>query len=128
VTYQAVRLPSVDVVLESDGTAGTLALAHGEILMERSSSLDRRGIGASGLVDVIDTTVRGDLFLRSAMDTGTVNSISYSARVGSSAAGVISAVCLNDIVLNKRSSGPTVQGDQTVAASIDGAGVVDGAR
>jgi hypothetical protein len=48
--------------------------------------------------------------------------------VGTSAAGVVSAVCLNDKILDKRPSGPTVQGDQTVVASIDGAGVVDGAR
>jgi hypothetical protein len=124
-----VGLPSVDVVLEGDGTAGTLALAHGEVLVECSSSLDRRGVGTSGLVDVIDTAVRGDLVPNVSNEhRHSVNSMSYSAQVSSSAARVVSAVCLNDIVLNKRPSGPTVQGDQTVATSIDGAGVVDGAR
>jgi hypothetical protein len=64
-----VGLPSVDVILEGDGTAGTLALANGEVLVECGSSLDRGGVGTSGLVDVIDTTVRGDLLVMSAMDT-----------------------------------------------------------
>jgi len=39
-TYQAVRLPGVDVVLESDGTAGTLTLANREVLVESGGSLD----------------------------------------------------------------------------------------
>jgi len=66
-TYQAVRFPGVDVVLESNGTAGTLALANREVLVESGSSLDRRRVGAGGLVDVIDTTVGSDLFDLSAM-------------------------------------------------------------
>lgn len=60
-TYQAERLPSVDVVLESDGTNGALALTDREVLVERSSPLDGRSIGTSGLVDVVDTTIRSDL-------------------------------------------------------------------
>lgn len=60
-TYQAERLPSVDVVLESDGTTGALALTDREVLVERSSSLDGRSVGTSGLVDVVDTAIRSDL-------------------------------------------------------------------
>jgi len=65
-----VRLPGVDVVLESDGTAGTLALANREILMESGSSLDRRSVCTGGLVDVVDTTVGSDLVDMSAINAG----------------------------------------------------------
>ena len=70
-TYQAVRLPGVDVVLESDGTAGTLALANREVLVESGSALDRRCVGAGGLVNVVDATVGSDLVVMSAMNAGT---------------------------------------------------------
>lgn len=53
--------------------------------------------------------------------------VSHSAQVSASAAGVVGAVGLDDIVLNKRSGGPAVEGNQTVATSIDGSRVVDGA-
>jgi hypothetical protein len=53
--------------------------------------------------------------------------MSYSAQVVSSTAGVVSAVGLDNMVLKKRSSESTVQGDRAVATRIDGAGVVNGA-
>lgn len=53
--------------------------------------------------------------------------MSHSAQVGSSAAGIVGAVGLNHIVLNKRSSGPAVEGNQTVTTSVDRSRVVDGA-
>lgn len=127
-THQAVRLPGVDVVLESNGTAGTLALANREVLMESGGSLDRRSVCTGGLVDVVDTTVRSDLIDMSAMDMrGTHVMMSYSAQMGSSAARVVGTVGLDDIVLDKRSGGPTVKSNQTVTTSIDGSRVVDGA-
>jgi hypothetical protein len=79
-TYQAVGLPSVDVVLESVGATGALALAHGKVLVKCSSSLDRGGVGASGLVDIIDTTVRSNLLLTLATNMRVFASLtSYSA-------------------------------------------------
>ena len=53
--------------------------------------------------------------------------MSYSAQMGSSAARVVGAVGLDDVVLDKRSGGPTVKSNQTIATSIDGSRVVDGA-
>jgi len=53
--------------------------------------------------------------------------VSYSAQMGSSAARIVGAVGLDDIVLDKRSGGPTVKSNQTVTTSIDGSRVVDGA-
>lgn len=116
------------MVLEGDCTAGTFALAHREVLVESGSSLDRRCVGAGGLVDVVDTAVGSDLFVMSALnmrDASVV--ISHSAQVSTSAAGVVGAVGLDNIILNKRSSSPTVESDQTVTTSIDGSGIVDGA-
>lgn len=47
--------------------------------------------------------------------------------MSSSTAGVVCAVGLNDIVLDKGSGGPSVKRDQTVTTSIDGSSVLDGA-
>jgi hypothetical protein len=61
-TYQSVRLPCVDVVLEGDGSAGTLGLANRDVLVESGSSLDRRGVGAGSLVNVVHSAVGCDLY------------------------------------------------------------------
>jgi hypothetical protein len=116
------------MILGSDGTADTLALAYREVLVHCGSSLDCGGVGTSGLIYVINTVVRGNLFGISTTDTDDLNILmSYSAQVVSSTAGVVSAVGLDNMVLKKRSSESTVQGDRAVATRIDGAGVVNGA-
>lgn len=51
--------------------------------------------------------------------------VSHSAQVGASAAGVVGTIGLDDIVLNKRSGGPTVESNQAVSTSIDRSRVVD---
>lgn len=60
-TYQAQGRPGVDVVLEGDCTAGALGLTHREVLVECGSSLDRGRVGASGLIDVVNTAVGSNL-------------------------------------------------------------------
>jgi len=51
----------------------------------------------------------------------------YSAQMSTSAAGVVGTVGLDDVVLDKRAGGPAVKSNQTIATSIDGSRVVDGA-
>jgi len=48
------------VVLERDRAARTLALADREILVECRGTLDRRSVGASGLVNVVSTAISCD--------------------------------------------------------------------
>lgn len=60
-THQAEGRPSVNVVLKGDGTAGALGLTHREVLVECGGSLDRGCVGASGLIDVVNTAVGSDL-------------------------------------------------------------------
>jgi hypothetical protein len=47
--------------------------------------------------------------------------------MSTSTSGVVSAVGLNHVVLDKRTGSPTVQSNQTVTPSIDGSSVLDGA-
>lgn len=73
------------MVLEGDGATGALALANGEVLVEGLRALDRRGVAADDLVDIVDATVGRD-----------------SALVSASRAWVVRAVRLNDVVLYQR--------------------------
>lgn len=59
-SYHAEILPGRDVVLESDGTTGTAALADGQVLVESLSALNRRSIGASSQIDIIYTAIAGN--------------------------------------------------------------------
>lgn len=58
-------LPRVDVVLEGNGSAGALALADRQVLVERSGSLDGRRVCARGLVNIVHAAVGSDLGLLS---------------------------------------------------------------
>lgn len=52
--------PSIEVVLDSDSTTDTLASPNRPELLEGSSAVDRRLVGAGSLEDVVCTAVRGD--------------------------------------------------------------------
>ena len=94
------------MVGERDGAAGALVLAHGEVLVERSSSLDGWGVGAGSFVNIVHTAIGSD-----------------SAKVGASRARVVGTVGLNNVVLNKGVRGPPIQSDQAITTGADGASV-----
>lgn len=97
------------MVLESDGAAGPVLGADGDVLRESSSALDRGGVGTRRLVDVVGATIRLE-----------------GAQLGACRARVVVAVGLDDVVFDERAGGPAVEGQEGVAAGIDRAVVVDG--
>lgn len=108
-THQSKILPSSNVVLEGNGTAGALALTNRQVLIESGGALDRRGVGANDLINVIGRAVRHD-----------------GALVGACRPGVVGAVRINDIVFDQGGSGPAVEGEKAVATGAEGARVANG--
>ena len=84
--------PSIEVVLDSNSTANTLASPDRPELLEGSSTIDGGLVGASSLENVVCAAVRSD---------GTL--------LLSSRRGVVGAVGLDDVVLNQRVARPSVQ-------------------
>lgn len=103
-TYQSDLLPRSNVVGEGDSSAGTLALAHREILVEGRRALDAGRVGAHDLVDVVGSAVAG-----------------HAAQLGARGAGVVRAVGLDHVVLDERRRGPAVECEQRVAAGVEAA-------
>lgn len=108
---QANAGPGVEVVLHGDGASDALGGADGPVLLEGPGTVDRGLVVASGDVDVVGTAVGLVLTL-----------------VLRSAAGVVGAERLNDVVLDERVAGPAVDGEVPVAARVEGTAVVDGPR
>lgn len=108
-TYHSKVRPCRNVVLERNGSAGALALADGQVLVEGLGALDGRGVAANDLVDVVRRAVGRDCSL-----------------VGACRPGVVGAICINDIVFDERACGPAVEGEERVTARANGARVADG--
>lgn len=101
--------PGIEVVLDSDGTTNALASPNRPVLLEGSSAVNGRLVGAGGLEDVVCATVRGD---------GTL--------LLSSRRGVVRAVGLDDVVLDERVASPSVKRDVGVyIGGVPGARVLD---
>lgn len=83
--------PRIEMIRHSDSTANPLRSPDREILVERRSSLNRRSIGAGGLVDVVGSAVSAD-----------------SAFEGSCGAGIVVAVGFDDVVFNQWRGSPAV--------------------
>jgi hypothetical protein len=87
-------LPRVEVVRGRDGAARTLGAADTPVLVEGRSALDRGLVDTRTLVDVVRGTIRCDCAL-----------------VCERAGRVVCAKVLEDIVLDERVGGPTVDGE-----------------
>lgn len=96
------------MILGGNGPPDALRLPHRPILLEGLSALDGRCIGSGRRVDVVGASVGGN-----------------GAFVRSSAAGVIRAVGLDNVVLDQRGGGPAVNAQITVSAGVEGARVLD---
>lgn len=90
--------PGVEVVGGGDSAAGALGLTNRPVLLEGCGTLDRRLVGAGGLVDVVGSSVRSNRSL-----------------LGGACGGVVSSEIFNDIVFDKGRSCPAVDGKITVA-------------
>lgn len=90
--------PGVEVVGGSDSSRGALVLADRPVLVEGGGTLDGRLLSADTLVDIVDGAVSGD-----------------GTHVGETAAGVVGAVGLEDVVLNQGVGAPSVDGEVRVA-------------
>lgn len=102
--------PGSKVGSHVDRAAGALLLADGPVLVKGTSTLDRGLLNAGGPVDVVGGTA-----------------IDNASHAGGSRGWVVSAKVLNHVVLDKRVSGPSIDGQVRVAVGLIGARVVDGA-
>lgn len=100
--------PGVEVVLHVDAATDTLLSADRPVLVEGPGTVNGGLVVTGGLVEVVSATVGVD-----------------SALVGGSAAGVVGAVGLDNVVLDERVAGPAVDGEVTVTLEVDVATVVD---
>lgn len=94
---QAKLGPGVEVVGSGDGTGRALVLADAPVLVEGSGTRDGGLVGADTLVDIVDRAVGGD-----------------GTHVLETAAGVVGAVGLEDVVLDEGVLAPAVDGEVRV--------------
>jgi hypothetical protein len=94
---QAKLSPGVEVVSSSNSTRRTLVLADAPVLVEGSGTGDGGLVGANALVDIVGGAVRG-----------------YGAHVLETAAGVVGAVGLENVVLDQGVLAPAVDGEVRV--------------
>lgn len=103
-------LPGLEMSTGIDGSAGTLVASDRPVLLKGLVTVNGGGVDTGADVDIVDRSVNIDLTLLLA--TGR---------------GVVSAEVLNDVVLNERVAGPTVNGEVAVAVGVVRTRVLDGA-
>lgn len=79
------------MVGHGDSASDTLRVAHRPVLGESLGAFNGGGVVANGSVDIVSGTVAGDCALE-----------------GTTAAGIVRAVRLDNIILNQRVGGPAV--------------------
>lgn len=101
--------PGIEVGADIDAALGAVLLADGPVLLEGLGAVNRGGVGAGGLEDLVGAAVNID------------GSLALSA-----AGGVVGAEGLDDVVLDERALGPAVDGE--VAVTVGGvlSGEADG--
>lgn len=104
-------LPGLEVSTGVDGSAGTLVASNRPVLLKGLVTLNRGGVDTGADVDVIDRSVNGDLTLLLAAGRG-----------------VVGAEVLNDVVLDERVLGPSVNSEVAVAVDVVSTRVLDGAE
>lgn len=102
--------PSLEVSGHVDGTADALVLADRPVLLEGPRSLNGRGVDARADAELVVAAVSID-----------------RALVLRARRGVVRAPVLDDVVLDERVGGPSIDGKVRVAVGRVLAGVVDGA-
>ncbi len=107
---KAVLGPRVEVGADVDRARGAMVLANGPELVKGAGALDGRLVDAAGLSYGIGAAVLCD-----------------GAELGGLRRGVVVAERLDDVVLDQRVLGPTVDGQIAVALRAEGAREVDGA-
>lgn len=98
----AKRSPSFEVVGSGHGTAGSLVLANGPVLVECRRAGDRGLVHLLVLVDIIHRAITGD-----------------STLVGHGRAWVVGAVIFQDVVLDEWASSPAVDGKVCVSRWVE---------
>lgn len=93
----AILLPRIEMSLDGDGSTNALLLADRPVLLKGRGAINGWLIVAGGLEDIIGAAIGGD-----------------AALLLCGRAGVVAAVCLDDVVLDERVAGPSVQGDVAV--------------
>jgi hypothetical protein len=106
---EAIALPRVEMGAGVDGTARTVGLTDGPVLVERGRADDRRLVDALGAEDVVRRAIGSD-----------------RAEPLRPRAGVVGAEVLDDVVLDERVGRPAIDGEIAVAARVEGAAEVDG--
>lgn len=101
--------PGVEVGSDIDGSRASLVPSNGPELLEGRSSIDRWLVGSGADQDVVNTAVDCD-----------------GSFVGSTGRWVVGTEVLNDVVLNQRAPGPSVDGKVGVTVWIVVAGVGNG--
>jgi hypothetical protein len=102
--------PGVEVSLHVDASTSALVLADRPVLLEGLGAVNGRSVGPGGLGNLVGGTVGGD----GALDL-------------SLGRGVVGSEVLNDVVLDERVAGPSVNGEVGVAVVLVRSRVGDGA-
>lgn len=92
-----------------DGAAGAVVSAHRPVLVKGGRSDDGGLVDSLRAVNVVDAAVRRHL-----------------AQLGGAGGWVVGSKVLNNVVLDQRVLGPTVDGEVAVAVGAVAAGEVDG--
>ena len=106
----AVLLPSIEVSTDVDATGGSVILADGPVLLKGLSAVDGGGVGTGLGEDVVGAAVNLD-----------------GALLLSTGGGVVVTELLDDVVLDQRVLGPSVDGEVAVAVGLVLSLVRDGA-
>lgn len=99
------------MVSSGDGPTNALVGADRPVLVEGRSALNRGFVGTDIQIDIVCSSVTSD-----------------RALIGATAGGIVGTVGFDDIVFDKRASGPPVDGEVSVAIRVEGSGVVDDPR
>jgi hypothetical protein len=97
----AVLLPSIKVSTDIDATSGSVVLANGPVLLKGLSTINGGSVGTGLGEDVVGAAIDLD-----------------SSLLLSSGGGIIITELLNDVVLDQRVSGPSVDGEVAVAVGL----------
>jgi hypothetical protein len=97
----AVLLPGLEVSTDVDATGGSVILADGPVLLEGLSTVDGGGVGTGLGEDVVGAAVNLD-----------------GALLLSTGGGVVVTELLDDVVLDQRVAGPSVDGEVAVAVRL----------
>ena len=97
----AVLLPSIEVSTDVDATGGSVILADGPVLLKGLSAVDGGSVGTGLGEDVVGAAVNLD-----------------GALLLSTGGGVVVTELLDDIVLDQRVLGPSVDGEVAVAVGL----------